>query len=64
MKVKIQDNFHNWKNESVYGPLMIEYTKKRAENLGQRPEEPTHLECGCKRLRLIILIDDTNQWDW
>lgn len=39
MKVKIQDSFHNWKNESVYDPLMIEYTKKRAENLGQRPED-------------------------
>lgn len=33
MKVKIQDNIHNWKNESADDPLMIECRRKRAKNL-------------------------------
>lgn len=38
-----QDTSHNWKNERAYDPLMVEYSKRRGENLGEKFKERTYL---------------------
>lgn len=40
-ELKSQDIQHNWKNERAYDPSMMGYSKRRAENPGEKFEKHT-----------------------